>query len=112
MGVNSVRVFQCQPDYLLDPFNVFEDLVVPESKYVETFAFEPSRSCRILFGLFGMLTTIEFNDQPCRETNEIYNVTTDRRLTPKFEAIQLLVAQPFPKTFSRLGEVRAKFAGI
>lgn len=99
MGVPVVGIFQGGPNYFLNPLDVFENLVIPEPKHLKTFTFEPPRSFCILLDLFGMLTTIKFDDYPCREADEIDDVFADRRLPAKFEAINSLISQLMPKMF-------------
>ena len=43
-----------------------------------------------------MLSAVEFDDQPCLETDEIRIVRTDRVLTPESKALESSSAQQMP----------------
>ena len=107
MGVNFLRTRQCGPDHFQHPIDVLKNLVVPETKNPEAFAFEPLGSIGIPFSLLGMLATIKLDNQSGRETNEIDDVAADGGLAPKLMAIHLLVANPLPETLRGFRHVRA-----
>jgi hypothetical protein len=99
VGVPAVRVVQGGTNYFLNPLDVFENLIIPEPKHLKTFTFEPARSFCASLDLFGMLTTIKFDDYPRREADEIDDIFADRRLPAQFEAINSLISQFIPKMF-------------
>ena len=59
--------------------------------------FQPGTSLFIIFHLFRVLATIEFDDQLLFKTDEIYDVRPDRMLSSKFVRAHLTHAEMFPK---------------
>jgi hypothetical protein len=72
-------------------------VVVPEAQNQIALRFERSSPLGILLATFGVLATIEFNNQSRRLTAEVCDVVTDCDLPAKFQAIQATIAQPEPQ---------------
>ena len=79
-----------------DAIEISFHLVVPEPKGFETFVGEMAIS-RFIFGVSGMLATVDFYDQLASEADEIEDVTIERHLPLELEAFQLASAQRLPQ---------------
>ncbi len=107
MGVPSVCVIQGGTNGFFNALDVFENLVVPEAKHLEFLTFKPTGPLRVLLGSVGMLATIEFDDQTCREADEIDDIFAYGRLPAKLETIHSLIAQLVPEAFFGFRQVGA-----
>ena len=64
--------------------------------------FQESRSREIVFDLLGVLTPVEFNDEPYLQADEIDQMGADAVLAPEFPATQAAIAQLLPERAFRL----------
>jgi hypothetical protein len=92
-GRNSMDRF---PHRIQNLLRVKQDLVIPETKNLETSRLEKIRSRTIWIGKIRMLPAIDFDHQAGLEADEIHHESTDRMLSAEFDA-QLLVAQMGPE---------------
>ena len=99
MGVPAARVIQGGTNDFFNALDIFENLVVPDAKHLEFLTFKPTGALLVLLGSVGMLPAIEFDDQTCREADEIDDIIAYGRLPAKLETINSLIAQPVPQTF-------------
>ena len=76
---------------------ILKHFVVPEAQHSKPLCLEPFRMFSIRLHLMGILTTVYFNDQLLRQTPKIDDVVTERYLSTKSEAIQLILAQTRPE---------------
>jgi hypothetical protein len=98
-----VRV-ERRPSILLPRLPLRQDFNVSESKDRQSLACEvvsPSvvflRSRRI-----KVLRPVDFHDQPCLVTVEIYDVRTDRVLAPELQTLELVCAEVMPEALFRI----------
>jgi hypothetical protein len=63
------------PDGLENSIRIFEDLIVPKPQHPESLGIQPGCTFGIVFYLFCMLTTVEFDNDPALKANEIHNQT-------------------------------------
>lgn len=97
MGEGWVRVFllvQRKPDRVDHAIEIRDNLMVPDAQDAVIPGFKGRRAWRIF--PFIMLATTQFDDQHRRDAQEIDYERSDAGLTPKFEAIQLTIAQNGP----------------
>jgi len=80
---------------------ILKHFVVPEAQHSKPLRLEPFRTFSIRLHLMGMLTTVYFNDQFFRQTRKIDDVVTERYLSTKSEAIQLIPTQTRPEMLFR-----------
>jgi len=71
-------------DALQHPVHIRHDLVIPKPQDQETGVLQNPRPLGVARGLFGMLTTIDFNNQPSFFTQKIRDKPADRDLPAKF----------------------------
>ena len=95
--VREGGIFVCSvDDSVQHAGSIFQNIGIPETKYPITLGGEPAIafqvSCRI-----GMLSSVEFNNQPAIMADEINNETPDRRLATKAQAVQSVCAQRCPQ---------------
>ena len=90
---------------LLNPFNILENLVIPEPKHPKSLRLQPFGSIRIVRGLLIMLPAVQFDDELRFKTDEVSNIFFKRHLLAKPEPVDPLTPQPFPQTLFRLGAV-------
>jgi hypothetical protein len=76
---------------------VAQHVVVPEAQNKKTVRLKIGRSFRIAIAAFGMLSAIEFDNQPCRLAAKIHDIRPDRHLPAKFQSLQAAVAQAKPQ---------------
>ncbi len=81
------------------PFNILQNLAVPETEHTKTFVRYPSRATFIVKDGVGMLAAIQFNDQPSDDTYKIYNEWPKPHLPSEFVACELAISQVFPQQF-------------
>jgi hypothetical protein len=77
---------------------VAQHVVIPEAQNKKTVRFKIGRSFCIVIAVFGMLSAIEFDNQPCRLAAKIHDIRLDRHLPTKFQSIQAAVAQAKPQS--------------
>jgi len=84
--------------------------VIPESHDAEALCLKPNSPLEVCYGLFRMLTTVEFEDQLALEIDEINYIVSDRGLSAEFSAIQLPKTKRLPKMSFGIGHVFAQRA--
>jgi len=83
---------------------ITHQFIVPNPKYPKTSCCEKGIALFIVLRLFGMLPTVELQDQVLVEADEIDNVSPNRLLTLEFQAAKTVSAESCPKdTFSISG---------
>ncbi len=63
-----------------DAIDVLHHIVVPEALHAITFGFDETRTARIIFNCFGMLSAIHLDHQPFGKAKQINAVRPNRRL--------------------------------
>jgi hypothetical protein len=84
------------PQYLQHTVQVSENLMVPESQNLKTFAHQPCIPLPVLILFDSMLSPIDFYDNFPLKTYKIHDVGTERPLTTKLQTADLLSAQLRP----------------
>jgi hypothetical protein len=96
------------------PSEILINIGIPEPKNPE--ALSEEKCVTDLIGQRGprqsVLTSIGFDHEPGTERNEVHNVATDRRLSPKLEPERLQLAQLRPQFYFLRRKTLAKRAGI
>lgn len=77
---------QRREDRLKDRVGVREEFVIPEADDSEAKIRQLLASLLVVptMSLFGVLSPIEFDDQPCLDADEVDNEVADRLLPPEF----------------------------
>jgi len=83
-------------DRISDTGDNLHHLVVPDADHLKSLLVQPCVASGIIVALRIVLPTVEFNDGPCFQTNEVDDVTTDRELVSKAQAVQLSKSQRAP----------------
>src|ERR1700694_2780086 len=88
-------VLQRMPDGFLDRLKLIQDLIIPKTHDSEPSHFQRTRSPLIADGSQRgpMLTTINFDNQPCLQTYEVENVAFEPMLSPEFVPRHLSLTQ-------------------
>jgi hypothetical protein len=71
---------------------VAQHVIVPEAQNKKTVHFKIGRSFSIVIAAFGMLSAIEFDNQPCGLAAKIRDIRLYRHPPAKFQSIQAAVA--------------------
>jgi hypothetical protein len=108
--VNASRL-QRLDYHRFDSNPLFEHIIVPKPKHPESKTLEVARPFRIVFLLFGVLPTVEFQNEPSFQTNEIGDVIADRMLPAEAISSKLLFSYALPNEPLGISHVRAEFAG-
>ena len=90
-----------------DAVAVFEDFVVPETQNPKSLPFHPRRPGDI-GRVFGVLTTVHFDDETRVQTKEVDDVGPKRHLSPETATINLFSAQTRPQPGFGLGHIFAQ----
>ena len=72
-------------DALQHPVHIRHDIVIPKPQDYKTGVLQNPRALGITRGLFGMLTTIDFNDKLDLFTKKVRDKSCDRDLSAKFQ---------------------------
>lgn len=72
-----------------DPFDIGQDVVIPESQHLKTLTFEPSVSFGVVFG-FGVPASIGLNDYLPFVTDKIDDIPVYWFLPPELETLEPL----------------------
>src|SRR5260221_6053898 len=97
-------------DPLVDAFLVLHHVIVPKTQNLKPVRLETARSPLFVIARISVLTTVDLNDKPTLERDEIDDVPFDGLLTTKFRA-DLARAQEMPDPFLRFGPLVAQLAG-
>jgi hypothetical protein len=89
---------------------VDEEVIVPDSQNAKSLRTKESVALCV-FRASGVLTTVEFDDQPSGKTDEIRNVEFDRHLAPKFETREAVRTQDLPQAMLRVRRAGPHFLG-
>ena len=76
---------------------VRQQFVVAEPQDAIAQGLQQVRTCRVSGSAKGVLSAVEFNDQPCLWTAEVYDVHADRMLPTEFCALDLAVPETCPE---------------
>jgi hypothetical protein len=85
------------PDFLEHTLGVLQNVVIPESQNQIAHGFDNSRSIQVFSQSFGVLTAIQFDNEPRFRTAEINDEAIDRHLPSKLQTTQSPISQPKPK---------------
>jgi hypothetical protein len=85
----------CDND-VIDPFDITQHLVVPESQDAESLSLQPCCSRAVLLSSVAMLPAIDLDDEPSIEADEIDDVGANRHLSAEAMTIDLLKAKLCP----------------
>jgi hypothetical protein len=88
--------FERLPDGIHHVVEVFHYLVVPKPHDPKTLRLQPCCPARIRAGLRGVLTAIEFQNQPDFKANEIDDVVSNWGLPAEFSSFQLAATKLAP----------------
>jgi hypothetical protein len=83
-------------DRLCDTGDILHRLVVPDANHLKSLPVQPCVASDIIVALSIVLPTVELNDDPCFQANEVDDVATDRELASKAQAVQLSKSQRTP----------------
>jgi hypothetical protein len=90
---------------------VLQHIAVPEAQDTKALATQPCIAFRVVRGFIRrVLPTIDLDDEPRFEANEIDNVRTNGKLASKRQALKTMGAQPLPNFCLRLRHVLPKRA--
>lgn len=92
-------------------FGVREDVVVPETKHTPALTFQPSGPAPVGLAV-GMLSAIDLDDKPVKDTGEVQNERAERVLTPEFIAFQASPAQSRPHPALGVGHGGSQLKGL
>jgi hypothetical protein len=92
----------CQ-NVLQNGFRSYQHVVVPISNQSEAKRFQLGRPLLVVSALRRMLPTVDLDDQPSFDTDEISDVTSKRILPPELESTQPPVAKAPPEPRFRVG---------
>jgi hypothetical protein len=102
------------PQRLVDSFEYDlgpnQHVVVPEAQDAKTLRSEKHVSTCVVVGLFGMLASVQLEDDRSLKTGEVADIRPNRVLPSEFKPCQLTAAQTLPKHALRLSRVFAKGA--
>jgi hypothetical protein len=93
MGVQAAGMSQ---NHFANPFNVVENVIIPESQNAEATAVQ-FRIASYVVCRPCMLPTVDFNDDACSNAREVDDVRADRPLAPESHARKLFPLQFSPK---------------
>ena len=90
---------------------IIDDLGIPKPDHGEAEALDLGRPLGVILGFPAMLASIDLNDQPSVDTNEIEGVAEQRNLPAELEPIETAVAQQRPEDVFGLGGLPPKPSG-
>ena len=90
--------------------DIVEDICIPEAQNAIASAFQPRRAAGVfLFGsILGMRWPIEFDHNPRAQTNKVYDIKADRRLSAEVRFNEGHAAERAPQTFFGARRIGAK----
>jgi hypothetical protein len=92
-----VRPLELVQDCFQDRFRARQHVIVPEPNDSKALRGEIGAARRIPFLLFGVLATIELDDQMRLDATKVGEVGTHAMLAPKFRAGEPAIAQAVPE---------------
>jgi hypothetical protein len=98
-------------DRVLDGGSEGEHVAIREPQYAEVLAAKPLVSPRMARGRAVVLASVQFDDEPRMQTNEIRDVAANRFLSSELVLVESLAAQRAPKTAFGIGRVPAHGSG-
>jgi len=101
---------QSHPYRFLDPSNIVQYLVVPESEHFESSVTQPFRANRVRIRIQRMLSAINFDYQHRLKACEVENIIFERMLPPEFESAQVTAFQATPQSEFRVSHAATEFA--
>jgi hypothetical protein len=93
-----------------DPFDILDDIVVPEAQHTITLGFEKGGSASI--SGFIMLAAIEFDDQPRFDTKKVDDEGADTGLSSELQIAKLAIPDGVPKSAFDVGRVSPESCGM
>jgi hypothetical protein len=102
-------VLQLRKDMPADIVETLQYLVVPETQGAKAIDAEKGVAVDVT-GAFAVLPTVDLDDQPCIEADEIKDVAVKRHLSPELGAGELAVAEGTPEYGFGRGGVGAHLA--
>jgi hypothetical protein len=93
------------PNCFRDGFPFVKDFVVPIPQDAEALRLQPliAHSVVLAIPFCVMLATIQFDDHPFFEADEVDNVLSQRKLTAEFHPLESAAAKLAPETCLRFG---------
>ena len=110
-GGSGWGVRQCYVDPLDDPIGLSKHIVIPEPEDSKTLRFPPRSSAVVMLTSSSMLATIDLDNQPRFQANEVQDVRTDRDLTTKAMTADLVPAESRPEVQFRIRHRGSEIAG-
>jgi len=95
-GRGEGLLFEFGQEHLEDPFQVLDDIVVPDADHSITERAEVAVALPV-FRVLGMLAAVEFDNQAPLAASKVNVVAIDRLLTDEFEAAELPTANAYPQ---------------
>jgi len=89
--------FQYLQNHFQHRLRLLKHLVIPEPQYPKSLRLHLQVAARIIFRLFLMLPSIQFDNQLRFQAGEIGDVVADGHLAPEAVAAKLVAAQIAPK---------------
>ena len=83
-------------DRFCDAGDIPHRLVVPDANHLKSLLVQPCVASGIIVALSIVLPTVEFNDDPCFQADEVDDVATYRELASKAKAVQLSKSKRTP----------------
>jgi len=93
---------RCRQDHFANAFDISHDLVIPEAQHAIAVINEPPVSDNVTL-VRGVLTTVNFYDEPPFAADEIDDVGSDRFLPYELETDKRSGAKVFPKPSFSVG---------
>ncbi len=91
-----------------DGIPIIDDLGIPKADYCEAVALDLSRTLGVIIGFPAMLASIDLDDQPAVDANEIEGLAEQRNLPAELEPVETAVAQQRPENVFWLGGLPPK----
>jgi hypothetical protein len=93
-----------------DGLNVVKHIVVPETKHSVPLSLEPGCSHVIVGLLVIVLASIDLDDKPLLQADEVHDVSPERVLAAKPVSFELSFPQSTPQSTFGIGHVTTKLA--
>jgi hypothetical protein len=98
---------QSVSDCLQNPIDILDHIIVPEAQNSIVMIAKPLVANGVA-SAFGVLTTVNFNDQALLPANQVYDVGTNRLLANEFHSAERARADTVPDSLFRDGGLLAK----
>jgi hypothetical protein len=96
-------VFELAVNHREHVLELRQDLIVPESHHLESLSHQEQGAFCVTRRLLDVLPTIELDDEPPLDANEIHDVAADGHLAPKLVTVELPIAHAIPQPLLRIG---------